>query len=225
MPPPPPPPSVLFRLTGPHGRLVGVSIPAPAGPLPPLEEQAFAAALAAARQPSFTAGRLALRLALADLGLPIDLPLLPDQRGAPTLPAGSVGSISHKRGCAVGLAAPADGNQRGVDLEELRPLRMNIAPRVLTAGERAQLDQVPPEGRDRFVLERFSLKEAFYKAVNAFVGTSVSFHAVQITEIRSDGSVVWTAPLLDQHGLHAQGWITDVSGHLLTTALVGPTRL
>jgi 4'-phosphopantetheinyl transferase EntD len=230
MPPAPPlpnapdAPEIRFRLDGPHGRLVGVSIPAPVGAPPPPAEQAFTSGLGSARQASFTAGRLALRLALADLGLPTDQPLLPDARGAPTLPAGCLGSISHKRTCAVGLAAPAESAPEthiGVDLEELRPLRADIGRRVLTPGERQLLaHETSTEAHDRFVLTRFSLKEAFYKAVNAFVGPSVSFQAVEITEIRPDGSVSWRVPLLAEHGLAAEGWLVEISGLILTSVQV-----
>jgi 4'-phosphopantetheinyl transferase EntD len=222
--PPAPAPGIVFHLTGPHGRLVGVSIPPPPGPAPPAQEQAFTDTLAPTRRPSFTAGRLALRLALADLGLPSDVPLLPDARGAPTVPAGIAGSISHKRALAVGLAAAVPpGTQLGVDLEELRPLRMNIAPRVLTPNELALLAALPAgsTAHDRFVLARFSLKEAFYKAVNAFAGPHVSFQALEITAIGDDGAVVWSSPLLAEHGLVAHGWLTEISGHLLSTARIG----
>ena len=67
-------PAVAFRADLPHGHLVGVAIPDALTPelwagLHP-DERAFATTLAPARQLAFTAGRVALRAALGDLGLP-----------------------------------------------------------------------------------------------------------------------------------------------------------
>lgn len=202
--------TVHFRLDLPHGRCVGVVIPAAdataaLAAASPAVERAYAEGLPETRRPTFLAGRTALGLALADVGF-ARVPLLPDLGGGPALPAGALGSISHKRTLAVGLAAaagPAVG--LGVDLEEIRPLRADIGPRVLTARE---LDAAPPAGpaRDRFIIERFSLKEAFYKAVNPFVGASIPFHALEIETIDPAGPVTWSAPWLDDHGLRAEGW-------------------
>src|SRR5688500_13979699 len=72
----------------PHGRCVLVELddgePALFG-----EEEAIAARLGPTRRREFVAGRTALRTALG-----IDAPIVPDDRGAPVLPAGWVGSIS-----------------------------------------------------------------------------------------------------------------------------------
>src|SRR6185295_1461516 len=99
----------------PHGRLVGVEMdealaPALLATLHP-DERALAAAFAPGRQLAFAAGRAALRIALADLGLPAG-PVLVGERGGPRLPAGALGSVSHKRQLAVALAAVPDPDGR-----------------------------------------------------------------------------------------------------------------
>ena len=63
-------------------------------------------------------------------------------RGAPALPPGFVASISHKREIAVAIAARAEPTPRttiGIDVEIPRSLRTDIAPRVLTPAERAEI--------------------------------------------------------------------------------------
>jgi 4'-phosphopantetheinyl transferase EntD len=223
---------IAFQLDLPHGRCVGIEIrPDRLAAIHP-DERAHAATLGPARQSSFHAGRHALRLALADLGV-VAGAILPDARGAPAVPAGALGSISHKRTCAVGLAARRSAitdagpcvEDLGVDLEEVRPLRADIAPRVLTPAERDALALVAPEQRDRFVLERFSLKEAFFKAVNRVVGPRISFQAVTITGIAAGGTVQLHAPWLTERGFLLQGWLgCPDSGLILSSVRMRSSR-
>jgi enterobactin synthetase component D len=182
---------VALRLDLPHGHVVALSIPdsLPSTALDILlpGERALAQAMAPARQRTFVAGRLALRTALQDLGLP-DGPLLTTDRGAPALAAGASGSISHKRTLAVALAAPARrGLQLGVDVEEDAPLRVDVSRRVLTSEEAAALAAGPPEARERAVLLRLSAKEAIYKALDPFVRRHVSFKEAALV-VRDDGT-------------------------------------
>src|SRR6185369_9422642 len=126
--------------------------------------------------------RAALRIALADLGLPAG-PVLVGERGGPRLPVGALGSVSHKRQLAVALAAVPDPDGRigiGVDLEEDRPGRVDIARRVLTPAERAAADTLPEPDRTRHVLVNFAFKEAFYKAVDPWLKRSLSFQDVAL---------------------------------------------
>jgi 4'-phosphopantetheinyl transferase EntD len=201
-----------FRLDLPHGRCVGIAIQEgePTAELLAAldpEERAFLVALPPLRQPSFAAGRAALRAAIADLGLPL-APLLPGGRGGPRLPAGVMGSISHKRRLAVALAAPADGDAAlGVDLEEARPFRIDISRRVLTPEEQAAVLPLTEPGRTSAVLARFCLKEAFYKAANGFVGRLISFQEVAIASIAPDGRAAFSGSLLAALPLQAEGWV------------------
>jgi 4'-phosphopantetheinyl transferase EntD len=226
----------LFAL--PHGLGVAVPIPADAAQDPAAlaelaaalhpEERRHLATLGPGRQPGFAAGRVALRAALAAQGLPSGGPLLSDERGAPRLPAGALGSISHKRALAIAVAAPAgpDGAPAalGVDLEEDRPLRVDISRRVLTERERTELAASPPDRRDRDLIIRFCLKEAFYKAVNPFVRRYVSFLDVLVDTIARDGHASFQAHLLEEQGLSAAGWVGSPCAGRLAGYLVACVR-
>ena len=146
--------AIEFRRDLVHGRCVAVSLPAApagsradAGDAPavvpaavlaqlPAAERDYARGLAPARQVTWVGGRLALRAALSDLGVDAAA-VLADDRGAPRLPPGTVGSISHKAHLAVALAAPDAGWSVGIDLEDLTaPQRRDISTHVLTESER-----------------------------------------------------------------------------------------
>jgi 4'-phosphopantetheinyl transferase EntD len=104
--------------------------------------------------------------------------------------------VSHKRTIAVALAARAGAPAAraaastatvGIDVEEIRPLRTDIASRVLTPDELADL---PADGaaRDAAVLRRFSAKEAIYKALDPWVRRFVGFEEASLTWA-ADGTV------------------------------------
>jgi 4'-phosphopantetheinyl transferase EntD len=144
------------------------------------EERVHAATLAPARRRDWVAGRLALRTALAGAGLACEAAVLADDRGAPALPAGLCGSISHKRGLAVALVAPGGGARIGVDLEQWAPPRLDLASRVLTDAERAALAGLDEAARGLAVVLRFALKEAVYKAIDPLVRRYVGFREVAV---------------------------------------------
>lgn len=215
-----------FRLDLPLGRCVGVPVPARLDPtllrvLHPAE-RAFLSTLGPARQPLFLAGRLALRAALVDVGLASEQPLLPDDRGAPRMPPGVLGSVSHKGSLAVALVAPDEPNGDrglGVDLEEDRPLRIDIAPRVLTPDERAALDGLATAERHRRTLIRFSAKEALYKAVSRW-RPRLSFQQATVSDPMAEGALGITL-LLPDHGdrIALEGLWRGQSGHLITAVM------
>jgi len=182
--------AVLFRRELTAGTCVGVSLPqgdafaVPPGVHP--DEAALVHASPAARRATFIGGRLAMRTALAALGAGADeaaWPILPTPRGAPAPPPGFVASVSHKREIAVAIAARAEATPRttiGIDVEIPRSLRTDIAPRVLTPGERAEIAGLDPAAREAEVLLRFAAKEAIYKALDPWVRRLVSFQEVAI---------------------------------------------
>ncbi|MES1157694.1 MAG: 4'-phosphopantetheinyl transferase superfamily protein [Haliangium ochraceum] len=184
-----------FTARLPFGTCVGVALPDRAPPEPDWpaglhpEERAFARRLSDVRSASWIGGRVALRAALDAAGLPSGAPILATAQGAPQLPAGLLGSISHKTGLAVAIAA-ADGDPAftlGVDLELVRLLRVDVSGRILTDGERAAL---PPPGpaRDRHLLRVFSAKEAIFKALSPRVGRFIGFREAEIA-FRADGGL------------------------------------
>ena len=182
--------ALRFQRELPFGICVGVSLPIDGAFELPAEvhpdEAAFVQASPAPRRATFIGGRVALRAALAALGARGDeaaSPILSTPRGAPAPPPGFVASISHKRELAVALAARAAPTPRatiGVDVEIPRALRIDIAPRVLTLAERAEIAPLDPAARDAEVLFRFAAKEAIYKALDPWVRRLVSFQEVEI---------------------------------------------
>ncbi len=176
-----------FVLDLPLGICVGVSLPDGPFELPGElhpEEAAFARTLPEARRAGWVGGRVALRVALDRVsggGFEVSGPLLATPRGAPLLPAGMVGSVSHKRSIAVALVArePSPRATVGIDVEEIRPLRVDVASRVLTPEEQTAL---PADGaaRDAAVLLAFSAKEAIYKALDPWVRRFVGFHEASV---------------------------------------------
>lgn len=166
------------------------------------DEAALANALPTARRSSFVAGRAALRTAIAHADArAMSEPILRTPRGAPRLPKGIVGSVSHKRSVAVALVAP-DASRGGtvatlgIDVEE-RPragqLLRDIAPRILLPSELDQLPTGSTEARQEAVLLFFALKEAIYKAIDPFVHRHVRFREVEVqlgaSEVAVGGSV------------------------------------
>jgi enterobactin synthetase component D len=211
--------SVVFRFDLPHGRCVGVAVPAPLELLAP-EEKTMALAMGEARRGTFAAGRVALRAALKDVGVDAAAAILPDDRGAPQVPAGARGSISHKRTLAVGLAA-AGGEPIGVDLEAILPGKIDIARRVLTPREATALIGLPPETHARLVLLHLSLKEAIYKALDPFVRRYVSFQEVGLA-LHDDGTAAVSFALPEGPFAAEASWreISAPGPFFLTTASI-----
>jgi enterobactin synthetase component D len=190
----------LFVRELPFGTCVGISLPAIAiGPgdddsfdLPAVlhaDEAAFARGLSPFRRAGWVGGRVALRAALTAIAFDAPAPIFATPRGAPSLPPGVVGSVSHKNDLAVALVARASGAPvatLGIDVEAVRALRHDIARHVLTPDESAAL---PPPGpaRDAEVLLLFSAKEAIYKALDPRVQRFVSFQEAQIAHAPGGG--------------------------------------
>jgi enterobactin synthetase component D len=177
---------VAFDLPLDHGRCVGIRLPELAVQIDELAdsllpaEKAFASQLVEARRRSWVGGRVAMREAL--LRSAIDAPaVLADPRGAPRLPAGVSGSISHKTKWAIALVAHESVARLGVDIEDDVVRSLDISRRVLRADELAALASLAPEALAREVLLRFSAKEALYKALDPFVQRYVGFHEVSVS--------------------------------------------
>lgn len=171
---------VLDRLATAHGAVAIVELTdehvAAALAALPAAEQAHAQTLSGSRRRELVAGRAALHATLAELAPELaDRPILADDRGAPVLPSGWFGSVSHKGTRAAALVAPAGEARVGVDLELARPARQDIASRILTARELAALTD-----RGLGATLRFSIKEAIYKAVDPFVRRYVAFTEVEL---------------------------------------------
>ncbi len=176
----------------------------------PADERALLETFTMRRRRTWVGGRLALRRALGHAeraGSPglsafaTSSAILCDDRGAPSLPPGVVGSIAHKDPIAVAIAAPlgpraarGSSHRVGVDVElAIRPLSLRLASRILCPDEAAQLLTGTDDERSRALLMAFSAKEAIYKAIDPFVRRYVGFHEVKL---RGDPSRYDVEPLL-----------------------------
>jgi len=142
------------------------------------KERALALDRSGYGQVEFVGGRLAMAHALRMLGGP-KVPITKTERGAPRLPNGWVGSVTHKRALAVAIASRDRGQTVGLDLEAHAPVRSGILKRVLTEDELAALDQSPDRAWLQGVLA-FSFKESVYKALDPRVKRYVGFHEAHV---------------------------------------------
>jgi 4'-phosphopantetheinyl transferase EntD len=221
---------LAFDLALEHGRCVGIRIPADASGVEALiekglapEERARAEAMPLPRRKTWAGGRAALREALVRVGIAPDAAaraVLPNDRGAPDLPAGISGSITHKETVAAALVAFEPHARVGVDLEIDASRSTDIASHVLTADELAAIAHLADDERSREVLVRFSAKEAVYKAIDPFVRRYVEFREVEVFP-HADGSARFVSRLPPAEGPFAVEvrW-RRFDGVILTTARV-----
>jgi 4'-phosphopantetheinyl transferase EntD len=129
------------------------------------EEEAAVARAVDKRRREFATARGCARRALAALGLP-PVPLVPGERGAPSWPAGVVGSMTHCDGYRAAAVARRDRVRTlGLDAEPNGPLPEGVLDAIATPPERAWLARNLEDGSgvcwDRLL---FSAKESIYKA-------------------------------------------------------------
>lgn len=179
------------------------------------------------RKLSFAGGRLALRRAiraaeaLGDAG-----PVLPGELGAPTLPKGLVGSISHTHGLAAAIVGtpPPDADQAavGIDVEHTsRQTSPRLARRILAPVEREQMERDELELPDRAGLTlRFSLKEALYKALHPILRRPIEWHSVCVRPLRDGSCELDLETLIQQTGvqLSAEARWVQHGDYFVTTA-------
>jgi 4'-phosphopantetheinyl transferase EntD len=149
-------------------------------PLYPGEEARVARAVPKRRR-EFTAVRACARRAMEKLGVPPQ-PILPGAQGAPTWPAGLIGSMTHCDGyCAAALARATDLASLGIDAEPHAPLLDGILPSVSLPAEQERLvlltAQRPAVHWDRLL---FSAKESVYKAWFPLTGKWLDFSEADI---------------------------------------------
>ena len=198
------------------------------GVLFPEEEKIIAHAVESRRR-EYAAVRSCARACLGRLGYQ-RVPILPGLGGAPTWPAGVLGSMTH---CA-GYAAAAVGSDRrisaiGIDAEPDAPLPDGVVDLVATPAEQDRLaatQSVPDSPNwDRLL---FSAKEAVYKTWFPLVGewldhqeAEIRFraHDATFTALLShDGLIVNGRPVSCLHGR----WMRE-RGILVTAVVVTST--
>jgi 4'-phosphopantetheinyl transferase EntD len=139
-------------------------------------EEATVAAAVQKRQREFATGRACARRALADLGFPPQ-PIPTGPRGAPSWPAGAVGSITHcDRYRAAAVARGEVMAAIGIDAEPNAPLPEGVLGDIALPEERAWLTSMqaaePTICWDRLL---FCMKEAVYKAWFPLTGLWLDF--------------------------------------------------
>jgi 4'-phosphopantetheinyl transferase EntD len=166
---------------GDRPRIAWTRLPGEAAALLPPEAR-FAAQLPPPRRATWTAGRTALRAALAHAGLHAG-PVWSDSGGAPRLPDRVAGSISHGPQWAAAVAGHVADGTLGIDVQDGRPepaLAPAVATRILTLAERAVIAALPAESRWADVLRYFALKEAVFKALWPHLRERLPWHAVAV---------------------------------------------
>ena len=180
------------------------------------KEQQATHFMAPARRVSWVGGRIALRHAL---GIEKTFDLLSNSRGAPLVPQGMQGSVSHKKAWAVAWAGPESEQWHwGVDIEGLSKTRIDIAPRVLTGSELVHVRNLTENEHIRELMFRFSAKEALYKALDPIVHRFVSFQEVEL-ERQPDGETRVRFFLKEAPFEYEMTW-REWDNHVLTFAKV-----
>lgn len=174
------------------------------------EEKAYADSIETSeRRGEWIGGRLCLGHAISLISR-VRPPMLPTVAGAPTVPAGVAGSVSHKGPLALAIAARTNGGL-GVDVECASSHDAGIERKVLTRLERDRVAQQGDRDVWRYVLAHFSLKEAVYKALSPADQVDLEFDNVEVvlealperewltpeTRLLTRAAVVRTALLMD----------------------------
>jgi 4'-phosphopantetheinyl transferase EntD len=140
----------------------------------PEEIAAFASSVPKVRRAS-GAVRIVARQLLKGLGQP-ECALPKGSGGAPTWPAGVVGSLAHDSRVAVAAVGKCDDvGAIGIDVEPAESLPPELLELIATPQERLRIDDDPYQGRLLFVA-----KEAVYKAVYPLDQRFLDHHDVQV---------------------------------------------
>ena len=138
-----------------------------------------------ARRCSFIAGRIALRAALTWVGKSSD-GIGISRLGAPQVPKGFVGSVSHSTGVAVAIAARDFGYRVGIDIERLDRWRPYLMARTLGEAEHLDCWSMPVGLRVPETAIRFSIKEAAFKAASSLTSAALAYEDLEVTGVYSN---------------------------------------
>lgn len=140
----------------------------------------------ALRRAQYAAGRRAARDAIARLGGP-RMAIPSTARGVPCFPSGFVGSISHKRKCAIAAVADAGVIAAvGLDLEDLRETREeDLLARVCTEREQETVGSLHAAGVASPATWLHSTKEAVFKAMYALDAMERDYEDIEVALIDS----------------------------------------
>jgi 4'-phosphopantetheinyl transferase EntD len=180
------------------------------------EEEAVIARAVPKRRHEFTTARHCARTALARLGAP-PVPILPGAKGAPTWPAGYVGTMTHCIGYRAAAVARTDRVASiGLDAEPHQPLPSGVLPLVTLPEER---DWLTEYGRDRPDVHwdrlLFCTKEAVYKGWFPLAQRWLGFQDALIT-VDPDGTFE-ARLLVDGPKVHGGEPLTTFQGRWLVS--------
>lgn len=133
------------------------------------------------RQHEFSTGRFCAKTALAQLDIE-NFPVLRNEHREPLWPSGYVGSISHcKDLCGAVAARKSDFKSIGFDIENIKPLKQDIAKAICTEQETKWLAQQNAHSHDVLVILLFSLKESVFKCIFPYQNIRPGFKDCSIT--------------------------------------------
>ena len=184
----------------PYGTLLSVICPGDVpddvmGALHP-EERRYAQTLQGERRREWVSGRYCLSAALSQISA-AQTPLLTLASGAPAVPSGTAGSISHKSALTVALAAGRRRNV-GIDVDSTEGSDERLASKILTPAERSYLADVAEPRISLWITAHFAIKEAIYKALSADAQSSIEFELIELavpTEKLTDDADWITVPV------------------------------
>ncbi|MFC5288936.1 4'-phosphopantetheinyl transferase [Actinokineospora guangxiensis] len=192
------------------------------------EEEPVVAKAVDKRRREFTTVRHCARQAMARLGVP-PAPILPGERGAPTWPAGIVGSMTHCAGYrAAVLALDTDLRSVGIDAEPHVPLPEGVLEAVSLPEERVHLAALAAGSRDvHWDKLLFAGKESVYKAWFPLTRKWLGFSDAHI-EFDPDGGfrarLLVAGPVVD--GVEITGFTGrwTVANGIAATAIAVPVK-
>jgi len=152
------------------------------------------------RQREFAAGRACARRALERLGFPKHV-LIKKTDGAPSWPEGIVGSIAHSHTwCGAAACRQAVLQGIGLDIEIIKRVSLNIAPKVMTEQELKLIEGVSPHAAQETLALIFSAKESVYKCLYPVCRKRLDFHDAVIVPCaaQSGFKVHMSAALLEE---------------------------
>lgn len=204
---------------------VGVADPsAPGGDLFAEEKRAIRSAVDK-RVREFTAGRIAARAAMRNIGVePQPIPMADDR--SPTWPDGMVGSITHCDDvCIAVVARRTDARALGIDVEPDTPLADDLRDTVCRPNEVDWLSTQPAERRAQLAKVIFSAKEAAYKAQYPLSGILFGHEGLSVTPNLSAGRFTarfrMDAPPFETDD-EITGSIAIDGGYILTSVILLP---
>ncbi len=163
------------------------------------------------RRLEFTAGRMAARQAMAEIGHPqTAVPMAPDR--SPVWPDSLTGSIAHCDDVCIAVVAQSNSIRSiGIDVEPDIPLDPDLEEVVCTPSERVWLNTQLAKERGYLAKLIFCAKESAYKALYPLTGKVIGFEDLEVGFHEEKG----TFQAFPSDGRTLQGVLTRNHPHLL----------